>query len=102
MYSSFDPVFQPALLSKASGNARSAISIDDMRENEYVQHAIITGVGPCSWATAREGCVFPVCPTRTSASSAHEWARLSVSQPGSNHPSAAVSGCRVIDSLRRF
>lgn len=84
MYSSFNPVFQPALLSRASKPEQPVRAIEDMRQKEFFQRAIAERVAALPWIkVTADGRMFPACPVPTADGLGQGWQRLSNSLPAS-------------------
>lgn len=78
MFSSVNPIFQPALLTKSSDDpAKPVKSIGDMRENKYVQHAITSASSTAPWVkVTADGRIIPTSQTLSETGSDKSWARM--------------------------
>ena len=84
MFSSVNPVFQPALLSKTTDPAKPAKDIQDMRDNKYFLHAITTTRAPPPWVmVTTDGRMIIPWLTQTGAQTGSGWMRLPSLNPGS-------------------
>lgn len=83
MYSSFNPVFQPAVLSRVSTPEQPVKAIENMRQKEFFQHAIAERVAALPWVKVTgDGPALPVCPIPASGADGQGWQRLSNSPSG--------------------
>lgn len=78
MFSSVNPIFQPALLTKSSDDpAKPVKSIEDMRENKYVQHAITSTNSTPPWVKiTADGRIIPALQMLSESGSDKNWTRM--------------------------
>lgn len=87
MFSSVNPVFQPALLTKSGSPAKPVKNIDDMREDKYFQPAIVPVGIPAPWVKITgDGRVISSKPVQTETG--FGWMRLPSSQPNASEAEA--------------
>jgi hypothetical protein len=80
MFSSVNPVFQPALLTKSGSPAKPVKNIEDMREDKYFQPAIVPVGIPAPWVKITgDGRVITSKSVQTETG--FGWMRLPSSQP---------------------
>lgn len=85
MFSSVNPIFQPALLTKSSNDpARPVKNIEDMREDKYFQHAITSAGIPSPWikVTADGRVITPQAKTENQPD--RGWLRLPFAMPANS------------------
>lgn len=83
MFSSVNPVFQPALLTKSGSPAKPVKNIEDIREDKYFQPAIVPAGIPAPWIKLTgDGRVIYSKPVQTTPG--FGWMRLLSSQPNAN------------------
>jgi len=78
MFSSVNPVFQPALLTKSSEEpAKPVRNIEDMRENKYFQNAITYTTITAPWIkVTADGRVIAPQPESEKSTDFNNWLRL--------------------------
>lgn len=80
MFSSVNPVFQPALLTKSGSPAKPVKNIEDMREDKYFQPAIVPVGIPAPWIKITgDGRVISSKPVQTEVG--FGWMRLPSNKP---------------------
>jgi hypothetical protein len=83
MFSSVNPVFQPALLTKSGSPAKPVKNIEDMREDKYFQPAIVPVGIPVPWVKITgDGRMISSKPVQTETG--FGWMRLPSSQADAN------------------
>ena len=85
MFSSVNPIFQPALLTKSNNDpAKPVKNIEDMREDKYFQHAITSTGIPAPWikVTADRRVITPQAKTENQPDKS--WLRLPFAIPANS------------------